>query len=387
MKNAGYALALCALGLEKVCQNEIERIGLGVDRREPGRIRFILPESLGPAASLMRANLCLRTAERILIEVGRFSAVDFDQLFESVRAVPWERFFRREDRLVIERVRSHRSRLSAQTSIQSLSHKAVYERLGSVYKIRRLPETGGVRALRIYLDDDVCVLGLDSSGEALHKRGYRLASGAAPLKETVAAGVLFLAGWNRRQALLDPFCGSGTIAIEAALFALDRAPGLGRSFSFEDMPFAVEEGQARRSADETAAAEGRIRRDVELRIAASDADSKTVEAARANAARAGVASSVDFSVAQAEDAQPIRERGCLLCNPPYGERLGTVDEARALYRRLGVVAERFSGWGLGFITNGQDFGEYFGKKAPRPHKIINGAEEQYFHWYPPERRQ
>ncbi len=387
MKTCGFALALCALGLEKVCQNEIEHLGLGVEHREPGRVRFALPEPLGLSASLMRANLCLRTAERVLIEVGRFRAADFDQLFESVRSLPWELYFHREDKLVIERVRSHRSRLSAQTSIQSLTHKAVYERLGSVYKIRRLAETGMTRSLRVYLEDDYCILGLDTSGEALHKRGYRLSGGVAPLKETIAAAILFLSGWNRRQALLDPFCGSGTIAIEAALYALDRAPGLGRSFAFQSMPFAAGDEASRRLADEKAAAEARIRSDVEVRIAASDIDSKAIELARANADRAGVASYVEFSIARAEDACPIGERGCLLCNPPYGERLGSLDEAHALYRRLGGLAERFTAWGLGFITNSPDFGEYFGTKAPRPHKIVNGAEEQYFHWYPPQRRQ
>jgi len=389
-----FAVALCAIGLEKVCQSEIERIGLPVEGREAGRVRFGLvalndggaSSDGGAAASLMRANLCLRTAERVLIEAGRFRAADFDELFESVRAIPWELYFRREDRLVVERVRTRRSRLSAQTSIQSVAHKAVYERLGAAYKLSRLPETGKARGLRVYIDSDYCVLGLDASGEALHKRGYRLAVGKAPLKETIAAGVLFLSGWNRRLPLLDPFCGSGTIAIEAAFMAMDRAPGLGRSFGFEDMPFALSGTGARKAADEVEAAKARVRRDAEFRVAASDADPDAVEAARANAARAGVAAGIELSVAAAEEARPAYEKGSLISNPPYGERLGSVDEARALYRRMGQAAERFSGWGLGFVTNAPDFGDWFGRSAPHPRKIINGAEEQWFHWYPPERR-
>ncbi|MGA2547946.1 MAG: class I SAM-dependent RNA methyltransferase [Rectinemataceae bacterium] len=393
MKSPEYGLAVCALGLEKVCQNEIERIGLKVSGREPGRVRFG-PDSVGAvgagpekvAASLMRANLCLRSAERVLVEAGRFRALDFDQLFETVRALPWELYIRREDRLVIERVRIKSSRLAAQTSVQSVVHKAVYERLCSIYKIIRMSETGRERGLRVYLDTDDCLLGLDTSGEALHKRGYRLAVAQAPLKETIAAGILFLSGWSRRLPLLDPFCGSGTIAIEAALFAMDRAPGLGRAFALEDMPFALGEGRggplAGPLAGEVEAAKARVRRDAEFRIVGTDADPRALEAARANAARAGVAAGLEFRLGKAEDSAPDYEVGSLLCNPPYGERMGTVEESEALYRGLGEMSTRFSGWGLGFVTNRPDFGDFFGRFAPTAHKVINGTEEQWFHWYP-----
>ncbi len=389
MKSPEYGLAICALGLEKVCQNEIERIGLEVAGREPGRVRFALgvrgvDDAEKAAASLMRANLCLRTAERVLVEAGRFRALDFDQLFETVRTLPWELYFRREDKLVIERVRIKDSQLAAQTSVQSVVHKAIYERLLSIYKIIRMPETGRERGLRVYLDTNDCVLGLDTSGEALHKRGYRLAVAQAPLKETIAAGILLLSGWNRRLPLLDPFCGSGTIAVEAALFAMDRAPGLGRAFSLEDMPLALGRGMSSAGplAAETEAAKARVRRDADFRIVGSDADPRALEAAKANAARAGVAAGLEFRLAKAEDAKPEYEVGSFLCNPPYGERLGTVEEAEATYRALGETAERFSGWGLGFVTNRPDFGDYFGRYATVAHKVINGAEEQWFHWYP-----
>jgi putative N6-adenine-specific DNA methylase len=376
-----YGLAICALGLEKVCQNEIERIGLPVQGREAGRVRFGLGESGKSGASLMRANLCLRTAERILIESGRFHAENFDELFESVRALPWELYFRRDDRLVIERVRLHDSKLAAQTSVQSVVHKAVYDRLGKVYNLSHLPENGQERSLRVYIDSDNCILGLDSSGDALHKRGYRRSTGEAPLKETLAAGVLFLAGWSRRSPLLDPFCGSGTIAVEAALLAMDRAPGLGRAFTLEGLPFAMESG-SRVIADEIEAAKARVRRDADFRILATDADPRALESARANAARAGVAAGIQFKQAKAEDAKPAFEEGHLICNPPYGERMGTVEEAEALYRRLGETAARFTGWGLGFVTNRSDFGDFFGRYAPTAKLIVNGAEEQWFHWYP-----
>ncbi|MEI8218964.1 MAG: class I SAM-dependent RNA methyltransferase [Elusimicrobiota bacterium] len=386
VKSSGYGLAVCALGLEKVCQNEIERIGLEPVGREPGRVRFGLGEPENAAASLMRANICLRTAERVLVEVGRFLAADFDQLFDSVRTLPWELYFHRDEKLVIERVRIKSSKLAAQTSVQSIVHKAIYERLLSIYKIIRMPETGKERGLRIYLDTDECVLGLDTSGEALHKRGYRLAVAQAPLKETIAAGILFLSGWSRRLPLLDPFCGSGTIAVEAALFAMDRAPGLGRAFALEDMPFARSQGRdaalAGPLAAEIEAAKARVRKDADFRIVATDADTRALEAARANATRAGVSAGLEFRLGKAEDSVPGYETGSMICNPPYGERMGTVEDSEAIYRSLGELSGRFAGWGMGFVTNRPDFGDFFGRFAPASHKIINGAEEQWYHWYP-----
>ncbi|HET7839841.1 MAG TPA: class I SAM-dependent RNA methyltransferase, partial [Rectinemataceae bacterium] len=391
MKEPGYALALCALGLEKVCAAELSRLGLEVVGREPGRVRFALGAGSGKAGPgqaglsagriLARANICLRTAERILIEAASFRATDFDALFEGAREVPWELFFSREDRLVIERVRLHRSVLAAQTSVQAIVHKAIYERLGKAFGLSRLPESGRERSLRVYIEDDEVLLGLDSSGEALHKRGYRQATGEAPLKETVAAGVLLLAGWNRRLPLLDPFCGSGTILIEAGLFAQDRAPGLGRSFGFEDMPSVSRADLAA----ELEAARSRVRTDADFRIEGSDLSPQALEVARANVRTAGLAGRIELSQAKAEEARPGYEAGILLCNPPYGERLGTVEESEELYRSLGRTAAAFSGWGLGYVTNRRDFGEFFGERSVSMHKIMNGAEEQWFHWYPATR--
>jgi putative N6-adenine-specific DNA methylase len=367
------AIALCALGLERVLFAELERIGLKPESRSTGRVYFKTD-----AAGLFRANLLLRTAERILLEVARFQAPDFDALFEGAREPAWELFFAPEDRLVIERVRCKDSKLAAQTSVQSVVHKAIYEKLGAVHGLSRLPETGLERSLRVYLEDDVCTIGLDLSGDALHRRGYRQSSGEAPLKETLAAGVLLLAGWNRRLPLYDPFCGSGTLLIEAGLFGLDIAPGLKRKFAFETMPMAeLQVFEAEREA-----ARARIRTDVELVLVGSDTNAEVLAAAEANAALAGLGGIIKFSVGKAEDAAPFAPEGVLIANPPYGERLGTEEEALDLYRRLAPFAARFKGWGLGFVTNRSDFGKYFGRRAVSEHKIINGAEDQWFHWYP-----
>jgi putative N6-adenine-specific DNA methylase len=374
MERSLRAFALCAIGLEKVLANELARIGLTASSRSPGRVFFE-----ADVAGLFRANLCLRTAERVLIEAARFPAPDFDALFEGVRSVRWEDYFAEEDRLVIERVRIRDSQLSAQTSVQSVVHKAVYERLGKAYGIQRLPETGREGSARVYLEGDECLIGLDTSGEALHKRGYRKSTVEAPLKETLAAGCLLLSGWNRRIPLLDPFCGSGTILIEAALFALDIAPGLGRSFSLEDMPLA----DASAFKAEREAAKARVRSDEELSLAGSDIDESALASARANAERAGVGAHIAWKRGKAEDSQPPAPSGYLLCNPPYGNRLGSEEEAEALYRRLGELAPAFKGWGLGFVTNRPDFGNFFGRRATAEHKMVNGAEEQWFHWFPP----
>ena len=356
MERSLRAFALCAIGLEKVLANELARIGLSVSSRSPGRVFFETD-----VAGLFRANLCLRTAERVLIEAARFPAPDFDALFEGVRSVRWEDYFAEEDRLVIERVRIRDSQLSAQTSVQSVVHKAVYERLGKAYGLQRLPETGREGSARVYLEGDECLIGLDTSGEALHKRGYRRSTVEAPLKETLAAGCLLLSGWNRRIPLLDPFCGSGTILIEAALFALDIAPGLGRSFALEDLPLA----DAAAFKAEREAAKARVRSDEELSLAGSDLDESALAAAKANAERAGVGAHIAWKRGKAEDAQPSAPSGYLLCNPPYGNRLGSEEEAEALYRRLGELAPAFKGWGLGFVTNRPDFGNFFGA-GPRP---------------------
>lgn len=385
VKNQDRYIALCAIGLEKICAAELDRLGFGCVERNPGMIVFEAPD-LDQGAALARANLRLRTAERVLVQPGHFPARDFGEFFDGVASMPWERWLRRDARVVIERVRTRDSALASQTSLQSLAQKAIYDRMMKTHRIGRMAETGGTVSLRVYLDRDMARIGLDTSGDALHKRGYRLSGGPAPLKETLAAGLLFMAGWARRLALHDPFCGSGSIAIEAALYATDRAPGLVRHFAFETMPFC----DARSVAAEREAAEAAVRRDVRVRILATDSDAAAIEAARSNARRAGVESLIEFARADARDAAPRDGEGILLANPPYGQRLGTPEEAHALYASLSGMRDRYrdSGWGMGFITNGPDFPEHFGARPAHSRKVVNGAEEQYFHWYPalPERR-
>jgi putative N6-adenine-specific DNA methylase len=379
MEKGMIALALCAVGLEKIAAQELTRLGFKTLGRSAGRVEFQVGEAT-LATDLAKANIGLRTVERVLLQLGRFEAADFDAFYEGVNSLPWETCCFKDSKLHIERVRTHDSVLSSQSSLQAMAQKAAYDRLMKITGMRSMPETGNVVAARVYMENDVCTIGVDTSGDALHKRGYRAQAVAAPLKETIAASLLFLSGWNRKYALLDPFCGSGTIAIEAALYALDFAPGLARRFAFESMPVS-NPGSVVTVREEF---ESRIRKDVEFTIRASDADPAAVKIARSNAELAGIEDWIEFSVGKAEEVEPFSDKGYLIANPPYGNRLGTAEESHALYERLGDMRERFSnaGWGMGFITDIEDFGDYFGLKAPTARRIMNGAEEQWFHWYP-----
>ncbi len=373
-------IALCAIGVEKIVSQELERLDLKSEERKPGQVFFDINEG-NFARDVARANIGLRTAERVLLELGRFPAPDFDAFYEGVAALPWELCCFKDSALQIERVRSHNSNLNAQTTLQSMAQKAAYEHLMQHYRLATMPASGNEVSVRIYLEANECLIGVDTSGVALHKRGYRPQGGVAPLKETIAASLLFFTGWNRKFALLDPFCGSGTIAIEAALYALDFAPGLNRRFAFEQMP-AV---QARPVQDVRDYFESKIRNDVDVDIRASDIDPAVLAVARKCACAAGVEDWITFEQKKAEDAEPFRVgKGILLTNPPYGKRLGTVEDAKVLYGGLKDMGDRFvaAGWGMGFITEMEEFGEYFGRTAEIRHHLINGAEDQWFHWYP-----
>ncbi|HSV56730.1 MAG TPA: hypothetical protein VLH39_06440, partial [Magnetospirillaceae bacterium] len=350
--DAAYA-AICPVGLEKVLSRELSLLGLQPETRVPGRLSF-----RADTPGLARALCSLRTADRILAAPGGFHAPDFDSLFEGMRALPWERWIGKSERPVIVRVRSRFSALQAQTSIQSVAHKAIFERLSSAWRVARHSDVGTAREVRIYFDDDLCTPLVDLSGEPLYRRGWRTESVYAPLRETVAAGLLFLAGWTRKRPLRDPFCGSGTIAVEAALWARDEAPNLRRRFAWETMPCS-DPGALR---DVRAELEARIRRDVRADILGSDRDEGAAAIALANARRAGVEGLARFERLDMEEASAgVAAEGLVLSNPPYGLRVGTEAEARDVWRRASGLRDRFPGWSLGFVANREDFPVYFGR--------------------------
>ena len=361
-------VALCAVGAEKILGNELKKLGYKLEGNAPGRVSF-----QGDGNAMYRANLCLRTSDRVYLEVARYEAPDFDALFDGCYQANWQDFFRKDVRITVDKVRSHRSRLNSEHSVQGMVQKAIYKKLGDVWHMNTLPESGASCDIRVYLDDDIARILLDTSGEPLHKRGYRTENVLAPLRETTAAVLLQEMVWRRKTPLHDPFCGSGTIVTEAVLYAHDVAPGLGRHFAYENLALYSPQADTRIRKDCAA----KIRTDVLCRITGSDIDPAAVAKARINAEHACVMAGralqligsdakierPDFIVSDFTQLKAPYEEGLLLCNPPYGERLGDAAHAEQLYREMATLFTDFPGWQAGFITNQKNFQKCIGRYA------------------------
>jgi putative N6-adenine-specific DNA methylase len=389
MKPTETAVALCAVGAEKAVSNELRKLDLKVDDSLYGRVRF-----KADTAGLYRALMALRAADRVLLEIAGFRAADFDALFEGTAAAAWERLVPNGMGLKVVKVRSNRSQLKAETSIQSIVHKAAAQRLCGKYKLSRLPEDGKAAEVRVYIEKDQVSLLVDMCGEPLFKRGYRSEGGAAPLRETTAASMLLLSGWKRKFPLYDPFCGSGTILIEAAMYAWDMAPGLGRRFALEDFLIADEKIEKDIRDELRAKIDfGRL-----VRIAGSDEDPRSVSIAASNVERLrdiaegrmpqkGIRMSdrpapVELKALPMKEARaPFPDAGFLVTNPPYGKRLGDQSQSEQTYGEMGGLAERFPGWKLALVTDHSGFESFFGRKADSCREISNGAIPSYFFQY------
>jgi len=384
--DAAYdAVALCAVGAEKAVSNEIKKLGLAVAESGFGRVRF-----RADTAGLYRSLMGLRAADRVLLETAVFPAADFDALFEGARNVPWERLVPAQMGLKVAKVRSNRSRLKAETSIQSIVHKAAADRLCKAYALTRLPDEGTAAEVRVYVEKDVVSLLLDLSGEPLFKRGYRTEGGTAPLRETTAAAMLLLSGWKRKYPLYDPFCGCGTILTEALMYAWDMAPGLGRRFALSGLLIAdnaVEEAVR-------AALHNSVNFERTIRIAGSDSDPRAVSLATANIERLkeihpsapGMkTTSVELKTLPMKEAQPHRgaenENGFIVTNPPYGKRLGAPADSEKLYGEMAALRQRFPQWKLAVITDHPGFESFFGKKADSCREIQGGPIPACFFQY------
>ena len=376
------AVALCAVGAEKIVSNEIRKLGLKVSEGGFGKVRFKTD-----LEGLYRSLIGLRTADRVLLELAHFEAADFDALFEGVRRQSWEEYIPANTGLKVAKVRTNRSKLAAETSIQAVVHKAAAERLCAKRKINRLPETADDAELRVYIEKDYASVLLDLSGEPLFKRGYRLKGGDAPLRETTAAAVILHSGWRRKFPLYDPFCGSGTIAIEAAMYAWDIAPGLGRRFALEKLLPGDRKTEQRVRDEFTEKVDfSRL-----ARIAGSDSEAGVVAAARANMKRAlgkdAGNNEPPFTVLVMDKAKPLGEpagpddEGFIITNPPYGRRLGDAESAEKTYTEMGRLARNFSGWKLALITDHSGFESFFGRKADSCREITNGAVRSYLYQY------
>ena len=349
-------------GLEGVCAQELKRMDAKNVRAENGRVLWdYTPESL------VRANLCLRTGERVLLRLGRFSAPDFDALYDGTHALSWEEFIPREGAFPI-RCRSVDSKLTSQQRCTAVVKAAVGDRLGRAYGLEQLPETGAEYAIRLFIMNDVAELYLDATGPSLHKRGYRAMSVIAPLRETLAAGMVLLSRYHGKGPLRDPFCGSGTIPIEAAMIARNRAPGLDRSFSAQRwawLPSRLWLEEADRAMD--------LEYDGDYDIEGSDIDPQAVELARANAVKAGVEELCRFRVADATRFAPPEPAGRVVTNPPYGERILEKREAEGRYAAFGRAWKAVpEGWGLSLLSSHTEFERTFGRKADKKRKLYNG---------------
>ena len=351
----------CLFGLEGLAADELRRLPVSGVSAENGRVWFS-----GDEQALAAANLRLRTGERVLLELGAFRAESFDALFEGVRALPWERFIPRDAAFPVAGY-SLNSRLHSVPDCQRIIKKAVVERLKSVYGLQWLPETGETVQIRFSLMKDQASLCLDTSGEGLHKRGYRPAHNAAPLKETMAAAMVLLSRWRGRDDFCDPFCGSGTIPIEAALIAKNRAPGLQRDFPAMRWPGFGPElwAQAREEA-----IAGEFHGD--YRIIGADIDPKALAIARENARRAGVDDVVRFEIADARAFDRRTEKGIIVTNPPYGERIMEKREAETLYAAFGKAYRASENWKLCLLSAHTEFERCFGTPADKKRKLYNG---------------
>ena len=375
-------IAPCHFGLESVLKREILDLGYEISKVEDGRVTF-----LGDAEAICRANIFLRTAERILLKVGEFRAVTFEELFEKTKALAWEAYVPANGKFWVTKAASVKSKLFSPSDIQSIMKKAMVERLKKVYHQEWFPEDGASYPVRVFLMKDVVTIGIDTSGVSLHKRGYRQLSSKAPITETLAAALIMLTPWRRDRILVDPFCGSGTFPIEAAMMAANIAPGMNRSFTAEQWTNLIPRKLWYESVEE---ASDLMEDQIEVDNQGYDIDGDVVKAARQNAADAGVDHLIHFQQRPVSQLRHPKKYGFIITNPPYGERLEEREALPELYRTFGESFRRLEDWSAYMITSYDEAERYFGRKADKNRKIYNGMIKTYFYQFmgpKPPRRQ
>ena len=374
-------IAPCHFGLEAVMKREILDLGYEVSQVEDGRVTFI-----GDAEAVCRANIFLRTTERILLKVGSFKAETFEELFQGTRAIPWEQYIPRDGKFWVAKASSIKSRLFSPSDIQSIMKKAMVERMKGAYGITWFPEDGASYPLRVFLYKDVVTVAMDTSGDSLHKRGYRTLTSKAPITETLAAALLMLTPWKPDRILVDPFCDSGTFPIEAAMMAANMAPGMNREFLAEEWKNLIPKKCWYEAMDE---ANDLVKDDISVDIQGYDIDGEIVRAARANAAAAGVDHLIHFQQRPVSQLSHPKKYGFLITNPPYGERIEDKKNLPELYTTIGERFAALDSWSAYIITAYEDTERYFGRKADKNRKIYNGMMKTYFYQFmgpkPPSR--
>lgn len=372
----------CHFGLEAVLKREIYELGYEIEKVEDGRVSFV-----GDAEAICRANIFLRTAERVLIQVGRFRATTFEELFEGIRALPWEEYIPEDAKFWVKKASSIKSKLYSPSDIQSIVKKAMVERMKQSYHREWFPEDGAPYPVRIFLLKDEVTVALDTSGDSLHKRGYRTLASKAPLTETLAAALLMLTPWKPDRILVDPFCGSGTFPIEAAMIAAGIAPGMNREFTAEKWTNFIDHRMWYECVQE---AQDMVHTDVNTDIQGYDIDGDVIRAARENAKRAGVDHLIHFQQRPVAELRHPKKYGFIVTNPPYGERLEEKKDLPALYGQIGEAYRNLDAWSMYLITSYEDAERYIGRKADKNRKIYNGMLKTYYYQFmgpkPPKRR-
>ncbi len=371
----------CHFGLEAVMKKEIADLGYEVSQVEDGRVTF-----LGDAQAICRANIFLRTTERVLLKAGSFRAESFEELFQGTRSIPWERYIPENGKFWVAKASSIKSRVFSPSDIQSVMKKAMVERMKGAYGISWFPEDGASYPVRVFIHKDMVTVAIDTSGESLHKRGYRTLTSKAPITETLAAALIMLTPWKKDRILVDPFCGSGTFPIEAAMIAANMAPGMNREFLSENWKNLIPRKCWYDAMDE---AGDLVDTDVETDIQGYDIDGSIIRAARSNARAAGVDHLIHFQQRPVSELSHPKKYGFLITNPPYGERIEDKKNLPELYKVIGERFRALDSWSAGIITSYEDAERYIGRRADKNRKIYNGMMKTYFYQFmgpkPPSR--
>jgi len=372
MKQFEY-ISPCHFGLEAVLKRELTDLGCEITKVEDGKVSFT-----GGADTCARANMFLRTTERVLLKVATFKAETFDELFENTKKIPWEEYLPKDAKFWVAKANSVNSKLFSPSDIQSIMKKAIVERMKLIYKQEWFEESGSSYPLRVTILKDEVTVCIDTSGESLHKRGYRKLTSKAPITETLAAALILLTPWNKDRMLVDPFCGSGTIPIEAAMIGARIAPGIQRTFLAETWKEMYPESmwsQIRQEANDI------VNKDIEMMIQGYDIDGEIVKAARQNARLAGVDQFIHFQQKPLSELSSNKKYGFIITNPPYGERLEEKNELPTLYKEIGRVFGALDAWSYFIITGYEDAQKYIGRQADKNRKIYNGMMKTYFYQY------
>ncbi len=362
----------CLFGLEAILKREITDLGYEISSVDDGRVSFY-----GDECAIARANLLLRTGERVLLNIRKFEATSFEELFEETKTIPWEYYIPKDGKFWVTKASSIKSVLFSPSDIQSIVKKAIVERLKEVHKITWFEENGESYPIRVFLKKDQVEITLDTSGEGLHKRGYRANASKAPIRETLAAGIVQLSVWNKNRILVDPFCGSGTILIEAAMIGANIAPGRNRQFVSQQWDNLISENIWKDAFREATDVETKP----ELRIQGYDKDYHVLRIARENAEIAGVDGYIHFQDRDVADFSNPKQYGVIIANPPYGERLEELDDVIELYKLMGKTFEPYGSWSKYIITSYEEFENAYGKNATKKRKLYSGMLKTNLYQY------